>query len=673
MISSVTSYVPNSTPTTTSFLFKRDSSDSSDSSSASKTKSSDKEKCTGTKAQCQKPADHDMSVTIGVAVAIPVVVVIIFLGVILFFVYRRGKREALEDNDPDFDGDEYLNGNYPAHMAHYDNIQETKEIFNNAEQQQQQQQQHQQFQRRPPLNPQYSAGTNNNPFNDPYKNNNNNSSSGIIEPWEVNPFHLPGGQSDVHSLRTFAKEIKMDGDRGYNLASMSRHASQTSLELTTSQSPPQSSSLSYPQQPPIQQQEQPMEQQPVEHPLQKSEDEPIIIYDEDGEPISPAEEENIRRMKSIYKVYLDRNDTVRHPEETYIQNDVTDARIAAEPMYNETGTNYLGVPGQQQEEQPPMVSTTVTRYPIDSHTNLLSNAETMESLQLPQQPQQETSPINDSSNNRETQYRVASSIYSEMPNKPASIMYQQQPLPQFPIPQQQQQPMYPQQQMPMQQQQYPMQYPMQYSNPQSYIPNQRNHPQTLESIGELPPPARLAYSTSSHSLTSFRQPSKQLFQLQTARLNGTALNPMDHPEMFYQQQDEPFVPPNQYTNDMQSVSTNNSQSNTHLHPYQLRNSIVMTNPSELQSSSRSYRPAGSFRKFKDPNNGMNNSRNNSLMTSNTTTTNPYQQYVQSRVSGILEETDVLQPPSVPGILPHSGSSDDLRKQLGSSHNFNVSM
>ena len=663
MISSVTSYVPSSTPTT-SFLFKRDSSDS-DSSTASKTTSSDKEKCTGTKAQCQKPADHNMSVTIGVAVAIPVVVVIIFLAVILFFVYRRGKREALEDNDPDFDGDEYLNGNYPATMAHYDNIQETKETFDNAEQQQQQQQ----FQRRPPLNPQYSTGTNNNPFNDPYKNNNG---SGIIEPWEVNPFHLPGGQSDVHSLRTFAREIKMDGDRGYNLASMSRHASQTSLELTTSQSPPQSSALSYSQQPPVQHHQE--QEHPQEQPLQQPEEGPIIIYDEDGEPISPAEEENIRRMKSIYKVYLDRNDTVRHPEELEIQEDVTQSGIAAEPVYNGVETNYIGVP-EHQQEQPPMVSSTVTRDPINSHTNLLSNTETLESLQLPQQQQQqqqETSPTNDSSINRETQYRVASSIYSEMPNKPASVMYQQQPLPQFPI--QQQQPMYPQQQQQQQQQQYPMmQYPVQYPNTQSYIPNQRNHPQTLESIGELPPPARLAYSTSSHSLTSFRQPSKQLFQLQTARLNGTALNPMDHPEMFYQQQDEPFVPPTQYTNDMQSVSTNNSQTNTHLHPYQLRNSIVMTNPSELQSSTRSYRPAGSFRKFNDPNNGMNNSRNNSLMTSNTMTTNPYQQYVQSRVSGILEETDVLQPPSVPGILPHSGSSDDLRKQLGSSHNFNVSM
>lgn len=139
MISSVTSYVPSSTQrVTTDFLFKRDSS------SASKTTSSKSEKCTGSKSQCQKPTDHNMSVTIGVAVAIPVVVVIIFLGVILYFVYRRGQKEALEDNDPDFDGDEYLNGNYPATMQHYDNIQETKEMFNNAEQQQQQQQQYHQ-------------------------------------------------------------------------------------------------------------------------------------------------------------------------------------------------------------------------------------------------------------------------------------------------------------------------------------------------------------------------------------------------------------------------------------------------------------------------------------------------------------------------------------------------
>ena len=149
-------------------------------------------------------------------------------------------------------------------------------------------------------------------------------------------------------------------------------------------------------------------------------------------------------------------------------------------------------------------------------------------------------------------------------------------------------------------------------------------------------------------------------------MNGTALNIMDNPEMFYAQSDNQFMPPNQFGNDNTSIATGGTQS-TGLHPHQMRNSIVMTNPSELQVNTL-YKPAGSFRKFNDP-----YSRNNSMNSQ----ANTYQQYVQNqmhtRVSGILEEEDILQPPSVPGILPHSGSSEDLRKQLGSSHNFNVPM
>ncbi|SMN20767.1 similar to Saccharomyces cerevisiae YHR149C SKG6 Integral membrane protein that localizes primarily to growing sites such as the bud tip or the cell periphery [Maudiozyma saulgeensis] len=595
-----TAFATTSTSASRSYHYvKRDDSDSS---SASSTSSSKNAKCTGTKAQCQKPTDHDMSVTIGVAVAVPVVVIILFLGIILYFVYRRGKKEALEDNDPDFDGDEFLTGYYPTHPT-YDNPIETKQVFHEQYDQTQLQQ------------------NNTNPFNDNNTTNNysiNNPNSNI-QPWEVNPFHIPGSGSDIHSLRTFAREIKMDGDHGYNLASMSRHASQSSLDLlssaTNNTSPLEKQDVI--QSPPQQEEESHRLSQPVEQ---------VTRFDEDGEPITPAEEENIRRMRSIYKVYLDRNDTIirQSPEKSV---------VAEEPMTNVS----------RLEVQPPQPS-----LPTEENDGSMGNLGGYDDT---------------GNNNRATHYRVASSIYSELPNKPASVMYQQEPLPQYPqyMPQQQQQ----QQYLPQQQQQ------MQYMPQQSYILQQRNHPQTLESIGELPPPARLAYSASSHSLTSFRQPSKQTFALQTARLNGTALNPMDHPEMFYSQSDEPYVSQQQYGNDLQSMTTNNTMGTTsHVHPYQMRNSIVMTNPSELQSSSRSYRPAGSFRKFNDPmNTTNNNSRNNSLVTSN----NTYQQYVQSRVSGILEESDVLQPPSVPGILPHSGSSEDLRKQLGSSHNFNVPM
>ena len=681
------------TPTRMLYARKDDSSDSSASSSGSKTSTTDPTKCTGTKEQCQKPADHNMSTTIGVAVAIPVFVVIVFLGGILFCVYRRGKKEALEDNDPDFDGDEYINTAYVNHQMQM----QQQGYYNPDPRDNNPQQMRDEFsavhQQRPPLAT--------NPFGkDSY------TSVG------TKPFHIPES-GDVHSLRNFAREIKMDGSSGYNLASKSRNASRSSLGQSTTFGSQQHYSSG------------PSALDSESHYL--DEKEPAALYSQefaserelapadneeqfqqqakevrigrlpstnsDGEPLSPAEEENIRRMKSIYKVYLDRNDTLKtnapppeqepEQEEEDVGNDTVvlpsiepavtyeyaDSHVPVEAVdaiptqsYNSGAALSPEKPALGHATQPSQ-STDISHMtaPLDTSSNRLA-------------------PI-DTTNNRQTSYRIASSIYSELP-KPAATasinmpqqqqqgnQYQQMQYP----PQQQYAQQYPQQyapQYPQQQQQMPyiQQYQQQYYNmPQnSYIP-QRNHPQTLESIGELPTPTQLAHGmVPSHSLTSFRKPSKQQFQMQTARMNGTALNIMDNPEMFYAQSDNQFMPPNQFGNDTTSIATGGTQS-TGLHPHQMRNSIVMTNPSELQVNTL-YKPAGSFRKFNDP-----YSRNNSMNSQ----ANTYQQYVQNqmhtRVSGILEEEDILQPPSVPGILPHSGSSEDLRKQLGSSHNFNVPM
>ena len=694
----ITSVVPAATDTGTGtrFLYARDddSSDSSASSSASKTSSTKSTKCTGSKEQCQKPADHNMSVTIGVAVAIPVFVVIVFLGGILFCVYRRGKREALEDNDPDFDGDEYINPAYVNHQMQQQGYYNPDPMDNNPQQMRDQfSAVHQQ--RPPPLAT--------NPFgNDSY------TSLG------AKPFHIPES-GDAQSLRNFAREIKMDGSSGYNLASRSRNASRTSLGQSTTFGSQQhyssgpsaldSDSHYFDEKEPaaLYSQELPSEHDldPIDNekeqfaidPEPQQQEKQVRIgrlpsTNSDGEPLSPAEEENIRRMKSIYKVYLDRNDTMKttapetEEEEEEIGND-TMVLPSIEPAvtyeYADSHVPVDVIPQQSytsaSPEKPalghatqPSQSTDISHItaPLDTSTNRLAPVDTI--------------------NNRETSYRIASSIYSELP-KPAATanigmqqpqqqqqqqqqQYNQYQQMQYP-PQQQYAQQYPQQYAPQYQQQQPyiQQYQQQYYNmPQnSYIPQQRNHPQTLESIGELPTPTQLAHGmVPSHSLTSFRKPSKQQFQMQAARMNGTALNIMDNPEMFYAQSDNQFMPPGQAGNDMTSITTSGTQS-TGLHPHQIRNSIVMTNPSTLQKNTL-YKPAGSFRKFNDP-----YSRNNSMNSQ----ANTYQQYVQnqihSRVSGILEEEDTLQPPSLPGILPHSGSSEDLRKQLGSSHNFNVSM
>lgn len=45
--------------------------------------------------------------------------------------------------------------------------------------------------------------------------------------------------------------------------------------------------------------------------------------------------------------------------------------------------------------------------------------------------------------------------------------------------------------------------------------------------------------------------------------------------------------------------------------------------------------------------------------------------INVRVSGLLDDSDILQPRSMGEILPFNASADDLRKQLGSSHNYEI--
>ena len=82
---------------------------STDSASSSKTSSKESStKCTS-KAECKKPSDATDATTVAVAVVVPVAVVGLILCFVLWKVWKRSKKEAMEDNDPDFDGDgEYL-------------------------------------------------------------------------------------------------------------------------------------------------------------------------------------------------------------------------------------------------------------------------------------------------------------------------------------------------------------------------------------------------------------------------------------------------------------------------------------------------------------------------------------------------------------------------------------
>lgn len=714
--------------TPTRILVKRtddsSSSDDDNEDSSSKTSKSKSTKCTGTKQQCELPTNskHTTGVTVGVAVAVPVAVVILLLIVILYFVYRRSKREAQEDNDPDFEGDsEFLphHNTYEMHNQYSssDSNQNMREKVDSA------------FYNGMSMAP---PGVSQQQYPQPqgFVNGAVNPFSNRDSSWTADPFQLPEAEN-TESLREFAKQVHNDGLGGYRLAS--RNGSQLSLQndqssymannnrlsnmrVVTNQSDlnnqyvasgetrmasvnnskntsplKNSNNIDNYQQPQnlshkkldfsqevetfdsehddddddgfdFESNQSKFKNQP-EHlavetntPTPLSPPPPQQQQQQDGDnqyasniPLSP-EEENIQRMKSIYKVYLDRNETVR---DSNIVHHVEGQEVKVEQ--NNMAQNGVSATLSPQGQTPTMESAT---QPV---------------MNVPQiQVQEDTSaPVmgnNDGANNNNLEasrmsHRIASSIYSEAPVQAYHSQLQQQQQqygynqdPNFAMMQQQQQNYgYPQQQ----QQQFYNNYP-----PLPNMPSQYMHPQTLEQIDELPMPSKLVYSGSSHSLTSFKQVTKSQQQiqqqqnmLQTARLNGTALNPMDHPEMFYATDEGLMQQPQMPNDSSMSFVSNNSQMTNVLSPHQMRKSIVMTNPATLQSQT-TYKPAGSLRNIQ-PQQQM----------------DPYyqqqQQQMHSRVSGILDNTDMIQPPSVGGILPHSGSQEDLRKQLGSSGNYTV--
>ncbi|CAI8492357.1 unnamed protein product [Pichia kudriavzevii] len=77
-----------------------------------------KDKCVGSKQECETGTDTTNTLAICLAVIIPVVVVAIIIAFFIYKAYRRNKKEALEDDDPDFNVDnimlpEYHNATNP--------------------------------------------------------------------------------------------------------------------------------------------------------------------------------------------------------------------------------------------------------------------------------------------------------------------------------------------------------------------------------------------------------------------------------------------------------------------------------------------------------------------------------------------------------------------------------
>ncbi|CCE61576.1 hypothetical protein TPHA_0A05010 [Tetrapisispora phaffii CBS 4417] len=384
--------------------------------------------------------------------------------------------------------------------------------------------------------------------------------------------------------------------------------------------------------------------------------------------LETEEDENIRRLKSIYNVYLDRNNTVRQTSgnqnvlpKTSADGNLDDAEMPMPAQILNQNTNELGGNGVRESlRENGTDQELISEVPLDQEDNLQQDVSTEHVAE----ENNNSLPVNS-----EKLHRVISSIYSEVPlidnfnennANMASNNYNAGMNEQYNVNQQ------------MDNGQYQNFTGTNYNNydnynnygmPQQPMPAQYNHPQTHEEIAVLPTPTQLAYEQSSHSLTSFSGQSKRQLnsnRLRTRAMNGTALNPMDHPDMFYKQGSDQFSSYNQ------QLASHDGSGGT-LHPHKLRESVVMINPHSL-GAPKSFKPAGSFRSVSN-----NNSKANSLTTQN----NPYganqvSNSYNSRVSGLIDHLDVSQPPSVGNILPHSSSNEDLRKQLGSSQNYNIS-
>ncbi|CDH09943.1 uncharacterized protein ZBAI_01727 [Zygosaccharomyces bailii ISA1307] len=691
-----------------------------------------------------------VGVTVGVAVAVPVGVCLIVLAVVLWFVYRRNKREAKDDHDPDFTGDtEYL----PNPSQIYDDSQSC-------------------------MSPGDSQEKGDSDSYLPPKIKNRMTGTRVLS---VDPFRIPE-RNDTVTIRDFARQVHDQGYGPYQIASNSNSRNASSYELShprsgqhhsytfnalTSKenvhvhnaSTSRSSSISEGRPPSAY--HSPVKSVVGEVTRQFAEDDSGLDVDESGAdtsfakskeaivqqpdflnsrdedlPLTEREEEDIKRMRSVYKVYWEKNhqngteQTTEYPGLPTLDPSVD----VSAPDTSATGApaqNHLMVPTAQEQHQRAAssiyssVPTTITspekqapfqeqpvqhiqeqvqpaqhiqeplqgqaqhiQQPVQEQAQYIQQP-MQEQAQYIQQPMQEQAqyiqqPMQEQAQHIQQPMQESAQHIQQPMQEPAqhiqqpmqeSVQHIHQPMQESvqhihqPMQQPMQQPIYdaqsygsaqsyPQQYTP---QQYPPSQfnmsPMQYAPPSAYGYNmpmqqqyQRAHPQTLESIDELPTPTNLPYSSSSLSLTSFRKKPRQaaaLPPLQAARVNGTALNPMDHPEMFYS-----------------NNQTSGHNNGTTVAPYQMRQSVVMTNPSDLTLPTK-FRPAGSIRNVS----GM-NTRNNSM----TTQMNPYyQQQVayNSRVSGLLQEEDVLHPSNIEGILPHNGSPDDLRRQLGTSHNYNI--
>lgn len=669
---------------------KSDSSDASSSSSKSSKSTSDS--CDD-KQRCQTGEDTNAT-TIGLSIGIPVGVFCLIIGFFMWRSYRKGKKEAESDNDPDFYGETTILPDYPKKFGGPGVAGEQDDDVS--------------FYSNPFANDsaRYPSRVLNHPDmlnqaqNRPYAASTTTRGDPYYETFKLPYEHTAGSHT---SLDEFAKGMGAEYP-AYQLTSRPnspyRSANSSSINLSTQKNvrnltektyslddPTTDSSQSYREsklntenvlgdsplgkdRPESSVDEEEYKDsfdnlKPDSHQARDSHyrqnsdvsylDEPEVItnkvedqsegpFEDPKEEIPPAtsqttdksatvvplndaeedeESEDIKRMKSVYRVYFDRENSIKKPTEKP-QSDLP-------PLPQiDTETESVAQVEQEHEDEQEAEDTIPSLDPNQNSTNNF----------LSVNPSQG----GDDEQTAAERHRAVSSIYSSIPL--AQFADSPQELQQSFHPQQQQYPQAQQQrniyQPPYAQRQQA--YPQQYSQPSSpqlsYQP--QFAPQPLKPLQTLPTPNKMDYN-SIVTQTDYA-PKKPTPSAAKPDLSIKPFNPLHYSDQIFQPTSPISPSAQQFPSQPQSFGQRDI---TPPSPHHIRQSIVMMNPVEI-GKHKLYRPAGSFTQM----NSANSSRNGSLTSQSAYTSQ-----------------QTYQAPST-AELPRSGSKADLRNQLGSSDNYN---
>lgn len=704
-LSSITSSAATTLVTSFVEVYPRALSSRSASGSKSRSSSSDDSSCTG-KQKCQK-GTNVTGTAVGLSIGIPVFVFLCIIGFFVWRSYKKGKKEAETDNDPDFYGETTVLPDYPNKptrggdggdvfdqddgVSFYsnpfanDSARYPSKVLNNQDMLNQTQNrvgsgargnayfesfklpyQHNtgskasldEFARE--MGSEYPAYQLTSRPNSPYRSANSSSinlstnknvrnltektysledpTTDSSQSYRESKFNTENvlGDSPLGKDRPNSQSTSDDDDaykdsydnldpNGYDNRHPQHYRQNSQLsyidepEVLTNSFEQQTGAEPLPQEEVHEEEEQvssksvsPVKKVTVTAPLKNEEDE---------------DDEDIKRMKSVYRVYFDRENSIKKP------SGAPESDVPPLPKIN---TEEIDTQESQRDIKDPQYDADESNEAQVPETRLDPN-QTSKSNLLSVKPGEE-----EGGNSTASKHRAVSSIYSTIPlaqfEEPPQQVYHQQTPHYSPQYQQSPQHIY---QPPHIHRQYPQQQP-----PSPQMSQQPYYaPPPLEPLQTLPTPNKMDYN-SIVTQTDYA-PKKSLTTAAKPELSIKPFNPLHYSDQIFTPTSPVSAQSPHFPHQQPQASFTGTRDITPPSPHHIRQSVVMMNPVEI-GKQKIYRPAGAFSQM----NSASSSRNGSLTSQSAYTSQ-----------------NVYQAPSS-AELPRSGSQADLRKQLGSSDNYN---